>query len=108
MEGELTLLVRVLEGPRGRRAVLPRLRAQVVVEAGAGGHGLGVEVGREGAILAIHTMSYIRTNKHSQFFQGICMSGQKFPPHRSEHAPQSIKFTKNRLNDRLQVGCIVK
>jgi hypothetical protein len=43
--------VRVLEGPCGRRAVLPRLRAQVVVEAGAGGHGLGVEVGREGAVL---------------------------------------------------------
>ena len=45
------LLVGVLEGEGGGGAVLPRLGAEVVVEAGAGGHGLGVEVGREGAIL---------------------------------------------------------
>jgi len=43
--------VGILEGEGGRRAILPRLGAQVVVEAGAGGHGLGVEVGGEGAIL---------------------------------------------------------
>jgi hypothetical protein len=47
----LTLLVRVLQGPGGRRAILPRLRAQVVVEARTSGHRLGVEVSREGAVL---------------------------------------------------------
>ena len=41
----------VLEGEGGGRAVLPGLRAEVVVEAGAGGHGLGVEVGGERAVL---------------------------------------------------------
>ena len=45
------LLVGVLEGEGGGGAILPRLGAQVVVEAGAGGHGLGVEVGGEGAVL---------------------------------------------------------
>jgi len=53
----LTLLVRVVEGEGGRRAILPRLRAEVVVEARAGGHRLGVEVGREGAILPDRTSS---------------------------------------------------
>jgi len=43
--------VGILEGEGGRRAILPRLRAQVVVEARAGGHRLGVEVGGEGAVL---------------------------------------------------------
>ena len=47
------LLVGVLEGEGGGGAVLPRLGAEVVVEAGAGGHGLGVEVGGEGAVLHI-------------------------------------------------------
>ena len=41
----------VLEGEGGGGTVLPRLRAQVVVEAGAGRHGLRVEVRREGAVL---------------------------------------------------------
>ena len=41
----------ILEGEGGGRAVLPRLGAQVVVEARASGHGLGVEVSREGAVL---------------------------------------------------------
>ncbi len=45
------LLVGVLQGEGSGGAILPRLGAEVVVEAGAGGHGLGVEVGREGAIL---------------------------------------------------------
>ena len=48
---ELTLLVRILEGEGGSGAVLPRLRAQVVIEARAGSHRLGVEVSREGAVL---------------------------------------------------------
>jgi hypothetical protein len=43
--------VRVVEGEGGRGAILPRLRAEVVVEARAGGHRLGVEVGRERAVL---------------------------------------------------------
>ena len=43
--------MRVLEGEGGGGTVLPRLRAQVVVEAGAGRHGLRVEVRREGAVL---------------------------------------------------------
>jgi hypothetical protein len=43
--------VGVLEGEGGGGAVLPRLGAEVVVEAGAGGHGLGVEVGGERAVL---------------------------------------------------------
>ncbi len=50
-EDFLTLLVRVLEGPGGGGAVLPRLRAKVVVEARTSGHRLGVEVGRERAVL---------------------------------------------------------
>ena len=41
----------ILEGEGGGGAVLPGLGAEVVVEAGAGGHGLGVEVSGEGAIL---------------------------------------------------------
>ena len=41
----------VLEGEGGGGTVLPRLRAQVVVEARAGRHGLCVEVRREGAVL---------------------------------------------------------
>ena len=41
----------VLEGEGGGGAILPRLGAKVVVEAGAGGHGLGVEVGGERAVL---------------------------------------------------------
>jgi len=49
---ELTLLVRVLEGEGGRGAILPRLGAEVVVEARAGGHRLGVEVGGERAVLS--------------------------------------------------------
>ena len=49
--GRLTLLVGILEGEGGGGAVLPRLGAEVVVEAGAGGHGLGVEVGGERAVL---------------------------------------------------------
>jgi len=48
---KLTLLVGVLEGEGGGGAILPRLRAKVVVEAGARGHGLGVEVRGERAIL---------------------------------------------------------
>jgi hypothetical protein len=43
--------VGILEGEGGGGAVLPRLGAKVVVEAGAGGHGLGVEVGGERAVL---------------------------------------------------------
>ena len=45
------LLVGVLEGEGSGGAILPRLGAKVVVEAGASGHGLGVEVGGEGAVL---------------------------------------------------------
>jgi len=52
---KLTLLVGILEGEGGRGAILPRLGAEVVVEARAGGHGLGVEVGGEGAILKQRT-----------------------------------------------------
>ena len=48
------LLVGVLEGEGGGGAILPRLRAQVVVEAGAGGHRLRVEVRGERAILHTH------------------------------------------------------
>ena len=47
----------VLQGEGGGGAILPGLGAEVVVEAGAGGHGLGVEVSREGAVL---------TEEHSQ------------------------------------------
>jgi len=47
----LTLLVRIVEGEGRRGAVLPRLRAEVVIEARASRHRLGVEVRREGAIL---------------------------------------------------------
>jgi len=43
--------VGILEGEGGGGAILPGLGAKVVVEAGASGHGLGVEVGREGAVL---------------------------------------------------------
>jgi hypothetical protein len=43
--------VRVLEGPGGRGAILPGLRAQVVVETRTGGHRLGVEVSGERAVL---------------------------------------------------------
>jgi hypothetical protein len=43
--------VGILEGEGGGGAILPRLGAEVVVEAGAGGHGLGVEVGGERAVL---------------------------------------------------------
>ena len=50
-EGGLTLLVRVLEGEGRRGAILPRLGAEVVVEARASRHRLGVEVSREGAVL---------------------------------------------------------
>ena len=45
------LLVGVLKSKGGGGAILPRLGAEVVVEAGAGGHGLGVEVGGERAVL---------------------------------------------------------
>ncbi len=41
----------ILEGEGGGGAILPGLGAKVVVEAGAGGHGLGVEVGGERAVL---------------------------------------------------------
>ena len=51
LSGRRTLLVGILEGEGGGGAVLPGLGAEVVVEAGAGGHGLGVEVSGEGAIL---------------------------------------------------------
>ena len=47
----LTLLVGILKGEGGGGAILPGLGAEVVIEARAGGHGLGVEVGRERAIL---------------------------------------------------------
>lgn len=47
----LTLLVRIVEGEGRRGAVLPRLRAEVVIEARASRHRLGVEVRREGAVL---------------------------------------------------------
>ncbi len=43
--------MRVLEGPGGRGAILPGLRAQVVVETRTGGHRLGVEVSGERAVL---------------------------------------------------------
>ena len=58
----LTLLVRVLQGPGGRRAILPRLRAQVVIETRASRHGLGVEVGRERAILQQEKLCYSAQN----------------------------------------------
>ena len=45
------LLVGILQGEGGGGTILPRLGAEVVVEAGAGGHGLRVEVRRERAIL---------------------------------------------------------
>ena len=41
----------ILEGEGGSGAILPGLGAQVVVEARSSSHGLGVEVGRERAIL---------------------------------------------------------
>jgi hypothetical protein len=60
------LLVGVLEGEGGGGAILPRLGAKVVVEAGASGHGLGVEVGGEGAVLqrteAHEKLQYISSN----------------------------------------------
>ena len=58
----LTLLVRVLQGPGGRRAILPRLRAQVVVETRTSGHRLGVEVSRERAIL--EDRKYFQAHDH--------------------------------------------
>jgi len=63
------LLVGILQGEGGRGAVLPRLGAEVVVEAGAGSHGLGVEVGREGAILryafAVSSRFHLHTSEKS-------------------------------------------
>ena len=50
---KLTLLVGILQGEGGGGAILPRLGAKVVVEAGAGGHGLGVEVSGERAVLCV-------------------------------------------------------
>jgi hypothetical protein len=52
----LTLLVRVLEGPGGGGAILPRLRAEVVIETRTSGHRLGVEIGGEGAVLLKHSL----------------------------------------------------
>ena len=46
--------MRVLESESGGGAILPRLRAQIVVEAGAGRHRLRVEVRGERAILHKH------------------------------------------------------
>jgi hypothetical protein len=60
------LLVGVLEGEGGGRAILPGLGAEVVVEARAGGHGLGVEVGGEGAVLQMGLMSGTSANSHPQ------------------------------------------
>ena len=58
----------ILQGEGGRGAVLPRLGAEVVVEAGAGSHGLGVEVGREGAILryafAVSSRFHLHTSEN--------------------------------------------
>ena len=68
--GRLTLLVGVLEGEGGGGAVLPGLGAEVVVEAGAGGHGLGVEVSGEGAIL--HNAAegrHVRTAQRSTHYR---------------------------------------
>ena len=45
------LLVGILEGEGGSGAILPGLRAEVVIEARSGSHGLSVEVGGERAIL---------------------------------------------------------
>ena len=56
--------MRVLESPGGRGAILPGLRAQVVVETRTGGHRLGVEVSREGAVLR---QSRIRTFPSLEF-----------------------------------------
>ncbi len=64
--GRLTLLMRVLEGPGGRRAILPRLRAKVVIETRASRHGLGVEVGRERAILYKETTDVKSRNRKSR------------------------------------------
>jgi hypothetical protein len=62
---ELTLLVGILEGEGGGGAVLPRLGAKVVVEAGAGGHGLGVEVGGERAVLRTACQYTARVSKRA-------------------------------------------
>ena len=56
----------ILEGEGGGGAILPRLGAEVVVEAGAGGHGLGVEIRGEGAILrADDKVSILASHKTS-------------------------------------------
>ena len=51
LQRRLTLLVGVLQGEGGGGAILPGLGAEVVVEAGAGSHGLGVEISGERAVL---------------------------------------------------------
>jgi hypothetical protein len=58
--------VGILEGEGSGGAILPRLGAEVIVEAGAGGHGLGVEVGREGAILFQKVTEASQRNSKSQ------------------------------------------
>jgi len=65
------LLVRVLEGEGGRGAILPRLGAKVVVEARAGGHRLGVEVGREGAVLRWRKEVSCRSQVQSKTTDGM-------------------------------------
>ena len=54
---QLTLLVRILEGPGGRRAILPGLRGQIVIKSWTSGHRLCVEISRERAILHMWVMS---------------------------------------------------
>ena len=67
--------MRILQGEGGRGAVLPRLGAKVIVEAGAGGHGLGVEIGGEGAVLHKHNFIQkhpVHTNTmHPPIQQGV-------------------------------------
>ena len=73
------LLVGVLEGEGGSGAILPRLGAKVVVEAGASGHGLGVEVGGEGAVLQ-------KTEAHEklQYISSDALSDVHEPPYTTQ------------------------
>jgi hypothetical protein len=82
----LTLLVRVVEGEGGRGAILPRLRAEVVVEARAGGHRLGVEVGREGAILqdrisSVSTQFFGRFNCNTKKYVSLAATNRQVAFH---------------------------
>jgi hypothetical protein len=99
--------VRVLEGPGGRGAILPRLRAQVVVETRASRHGLGVEIGREGAILNIKDMvrNFARFNEFQKDRKNIAEKRRLTLPqaprterieHRINMKDQSLQQLKHR------------